>query len=517
LSFLQKRLHLIKFYAMKRFFLLAASLFLVQSHFVFAQFIVQPNTNPAQLVQSLIGAGISVSNVTGQLYNDGAGTFTANNVNGLSFTNGLILSNGSLQDFNAPSSIFCSFDQGLPGDASLDAIVTPLITQDAAVLEFDFAVASDSMEFRFIFSSEEYNEYANTNFNDVFGFFITGPGYLPGTNIARLPGTTIPVSINTVNNGNSSGVSSGPCVNCSYYVDNVSPLNTIALAADGFTVPILIRIPVVPCGQYHFKIAIADVNDGIFDSQVMFQQGSFQACSAMMLQANGTQYSYTDTLYLCAGDSMTLTAPAASNYSWSTGETTQTITIYQPGTYSMFVASTGSSTLCLAFSQICHVLTAVAVPTPVLTGSGDTIYCNLPLQGYNFTWNLNGSIYPGTQNYIVTTQPGCYTVKVKNGYQCEAVSAPFCLTGLADTFEEHTFRLIPNPVTGISVVQIPESISGIFTLKLFSYDGKQIMTQQYDPSAYVVFDSGTLPKGFYMMMLIDAVTGQKAYSKVLIQ
>ncbi|MBK8875855.1 MAG: choice-of-anchor L domain-containing protein [Bacteroidetes bacterium] len=56
-------------------------------------------------------------------------------------------------------------------------------------MEFDFAVVSDSAEFEFVFSSEEYNEYALTNFTDVFGFFIRGPGYTSNTNIAVLPGT----------------------------------------------------------------------------------------------------------------------------------------------------------------------------------------------------------------------------------------------------------------------------------------------------------------------------------------
>ncbi|HEX5003571.1 MAG TPA: choice-of-anchor L domain-containing protein [Bacteroidia bacterium] len=502
---------------MKRSFLLTLVIYFLLIHSTFAQFIIQSNTNPTQLVQSLIGTGVSVSNATGQLYFDGAGTFSANNVTGFPFTNGLILSTGSLQHFDSTANYFSSTNQNNPGDPTLDAIVSPQTTYDAAVLEFDFSVASDSMEFRFIFSSEEYNEFANTAFNDVFGFFITGPGYTPGTNIAMLPGTATPIAINTVNNGNATGISSGPCLNCNYYVDNVFPLNNVALAADGLTVPILIRIPVQPCGQYHFKIAIADVSDNIFDSQVMFQQGSFQACPNMMLQANGTQYTYSDTLYLCAGDSMTLTAPTAPNYNWSTGETTQSIIVGQPGTYSMFVATSGLTTPCFAFSQICHVVPATAVPTPALTGSGDTIYCNLPQQGYNFTWNLNGFYFPGTQNYIVTTQPGCYTVKVKNGYQCEAVSAPFCLTGIPDNLTEHSFRILPNPVTGISEVQLPGTFSGATDVEFFSYDGKKVFKKLFNASEHIRFDGSNYPKGFYLMILTDTNSGQKAYSKVLIQ
>ena len=69
------------------------------------------------------------------------------------------------------------------------------------MFEFDFEVQGDNIEFNFIFMSEEYNEYVNTGFNDVFAFYISGPGIVGQQNLAVVPGTTTPVSINTINNG----------------------------------------------------------------------------------------------------------------------------------------------------------------------------------------------------------------------------------------------------------------------------------------------------------------------------
>jgi len=137
---------------------------------------------------------------------------------------GIILSTGNLNQFSDPQATFNSTDLGLAGDPDLNALVAPVLTDDAIVLEFDFRCASDSVEFEFLFSSEEYNEYANSTFTDVFGFFVTGPGFAPNTNVALIPGTTTPISINTINNGNAAGTSTGPCLNCAIMSTMLTPM-----------------------------------------------------------------------------------------------------------------------------------------------------------------------------------------------------------------------------------------------------------------------------------------------------
>ncbi|MEM6380042.1 MAG: choice-of-anchor L domain-containing protein [Bacteroidota bacterium] len=88
-------------------------------------------------------------------------------------------------------------------------------TFDACVIEFDVTPFCDSIGIRYVFASEEYNEFVASNFNDVFAFYISGPGFTapaPGNNIALVPQSTTPVAINNVNNGNSPGgtVPTGP-------------------------------------------------------------------------------------------------------------------------------------------------------------------------------------------------------------------------------------------------------------------------------------------------------------------
>ncbi|MDP0953449.1 choice-of-anchor L domain-containing protein, partial [Klebsiella pneumoniae] len=78
-------------------------------------------------------------------------------------------------------------------------------TNDAAVLQFDFIPLGDTLKFDYVFASEEYNVYVGGGVNDVFAFLLSGPNPAGGNyvdaNLALLPGTTTPVSINTVNNG----------------------------------------------------------------------------------------------------------------------------------------------------------------------------------------------------------------------------------------------------------------------------------------------------------------------------
>ncbi|HMT30219.1 MAG TPA: choice-of-anchor L domain-containing protein, partial [Bacteroidia bacterium] len=184
----------------------------------FGQLTVNNAVTPTQLVNNfLLGAGVTATNIT---YTGAAISRSSFNCTGgcnLGVPNGVFLSSGEAIAPTGPASYHHSTDVGSAGDAQLDAIVTPRLTEDASVLEFDFTVASDSVKFEYVFGSEEYNDYANTNFNDVFAFFISGPGITGSQNIALIPGTTTPVSINTVNNGNSAGVSTGPCLNCQYF------------------------------------------------------------------------------------------------------------------------------------------------------------------------------------------------------------------------------------------------------------------------------------------------------------
>jgi hypothetical protein len=144
------------------------------------------------------------------------------------------------------------------------------------VLEFDIRPLGDTIEFNFVFASEEYPEYVCSSFNDVFSFFLTGNrpggGNYNKTNIALIPGTNLPVAINTVNPGVPGSAAGGGRCNRPNESRNYSSLYRTNISSnlvfDGMTVALKAKAAVIPCQTYRLKFAIQDVGDPIYDSGV---------------------------------------------------------------------------------------------------------------------------------------------------------------------------------------------------------------------------------------------------------
>lgn len=252
--------------------LLAASL-IAATFSAQAQITIMPAGNAANIATFLSGSGVTISNVVVTADPQAIAYFTAINTP-LNMQGGLMLSTGlcdSAAGANSSSSCSYYFANGFT-DPDLTAI-EPSATFDVAMLEFDCTPNDDTLYFNYLFGSEEYPEFVNS-FNDVFGIFVTGAnpagGNYQAQNMALLNNGTVPVSINNVNNGVSN---TGPCVNCADYVDNT--LSTM-LEYDGTTTNQMAILPVTPLSSYHIKIAIADANDGVYDSGVFLQAGSFR-------------------------------------------------------------------------------------------------------------------------------------------------------------------------------------------------------------------------------------------------
>ncbi|MFM7155101.1 MAG: choice-of-anchor L domain-containing protein [Bacteroidota bacterium] len=239
-----------------------------------------PNVNPQSLIaNTLIGGGCyAVSNVTAKGNSSAKGTFSGGSQN-IQLSSGLVMSTGNVNILPGPNLAGDSDGGfGTPGyDASLDALVVGNL-YDVNVIEFDFVPTGSMVEFEYVFGSEEYCEYVGSEYNDVFGFFISGPGINGVKNLAVLPGGTTPISVNSINHD----------TNTQYYVNNStnflscnfmgwSASNYAEVELDGWTKPLKAIANVQPCQKYHIKLAIADVGDGLYDSAVFLKANSFSA------------------------------------------------------------------------------------------------------------------------------------------------------------------------------------------------------------------------------------------------
>ena len=210
---------------------------------------VNASTNPlSQIIQSLVGSGITISNIqsnlplTSEIY----GSFSCGSAANLGMESGLLLTTGVVSNAKGPNiSSSTSMDNFLPGSSLLDPLTGGGDGYDATVVSFNISSNTNTITFQYVFASEEYNEYVNAGYNDVFGFFISGPGITGSQNIAVLPNTTTPVTIDNINNG----------LNSQYYLDNetqlvADPIRFANIEYDGLTVVLTATATVVP-GNVH--------------------------------------------------------------------------------------------------------------------------------------------------------------------------------------------------------------------------------------------------------------------------
>ncbi len=279
-----------------------------------SQLTTNTGQSPQALVENiLLGPGVIVSNI---MYNgspSAIGSFSGTNTNlgieqGIVLTTGTVINNGSGPQ-GPNNQAGCGMDNNMGGSTVLSNLIGGTLTYNAAILEFDFIPFSDTVRFKYVFGSDEYPEFAppnNSGYNDVFGFFISGPGITGLQNIARLPTNSSIVSINNVNsitnsqffNFNGDG-NNAPYNNNPFYIQY-----------DGFT-DVLEAVSKVQCGEtYHLVIAVADVGDGQWDSGIFLEANSLSSETPITVTHTINQQFYTNPDWMaegCVSATITLT------------------------------------------------------------------------------------------------------------------------------------------------------------------------------------------------------------------
>lgn len=284
-----------------------------------AQLITNNSLNPQGLVQNvLLGNGVTVSNVTYNGSPAAIAQFTAANTT-LGINSGIVMTTGTtLPNGDGPQgpndATGAGVDNNMGGFNLLSQAIQGTQTYNAAILEFDFIPYADTVRFKYVFGSDEYPEFAppnNTTYNDVFGFFISGPGITGFQNIAKLPNGAV-VSINNVNT----------ITNPFYFVNNgdgnTAPYNQSPqyIQYDGFT-KVLEAVSQVQCGQtYHLILAIADVGDGQWDSGIFLEANSLSTITPVEIEHTLSQQVFANPDWMaegCVTTTVTLTRQSNLN------------------------------------------------------------------------------------------------------------------------------------------------------------------------------------------------------------
>ena len=245
-------------------------------------FVNNLNHTPQELVEAIFnGDNVDISNVT-FLGDSSQFSFFQNNNSVVPIDSGLVMVTGSAPTIIGQMGGFLT--NGITNDADLLAL-SPSTNDfnDIAIVEFDITVFADTLSFFYSFASSEYAGFTCSNYNDQFGLFISGPGINGefsnnSINLATIPGSEIPVSINTLNSGIASG--GGDPTNCEeanpnwiddsiYFISNNPPQDNFVM--NGLTVKLEAKANVTFGETYHIKMVIGDAFDAAFDSGVFLE------------------------------------------------------------------------------------------------------------------------------------------------------------------------------------------------------------------------------------------------------
>lgn len=226
-----------------------------------------------------------------------------------------------------------------------------------------------------------------------------------------------------------------------------------------------------------------------------------------VITANGS------TTLTTSHPSVVLTSTVAPAYSWSTLQTTRSITATAQGSYVVTVSNTnGCSASSAAVAVSANGCTPPAVP--VISASGSTVLTSG--QSVTLTSTLAGgylwSIGATTRSITVNTA-GTYTVRAYNAGYCFSTSTPLTVlvlaarmmqdNSIADVFES-SLTAYPNPVHGTLYLNFNATTPGEGMLRITDLSGRELLNNacNYTGGSNVFsLDLSSFPSGIYFVNL----------------
>jgi type IX secretion system substrate protein len=227
------------------------------------------------------------------------------------------------------------------------------------------------------------------------------------------------------------------------------------------------------------------------------------------------------------GDSTTLSATGGITYAWSSGGSTENITVSPTSTttYTVTVTDvngcTASDSVTVNVQPICTSVYTLSDSSITIAATGGVCNVNLTT-GPSCSWTVDAG---ACIDWVTVNTPGgsgssqisfrvdtntlpslrtCFTTIAGN--QFYIVQLPASPTGFHDVYSIRSISIFPNPNSGIFTLRVESSTKQKLKLTLFNALGQVIIMRNMQISSGVSetdFDLSSKAKGIYYMMILS--------------
>lgn len=213
---------------------------------------------------------------------------------------------------------------------------------------------------------------------------------------------------------------------------------------------------------------------------------------------------------ICNGASATITASGGATYSWSTGETTASITVSPTATtfYTVTVTSAAGCT-----DTAVDTVEVNPTPAPVAgfddsTSENTVTFTNTSTGATSYAWNFgDGSSGTDANPTHVYGSNGTFTVTLTATNSCGSDTYSDDVTivgvGIGSVESSLVFSVYPNPNEGVFTVAFSDNSGKPYSIRVYDLGGKKVFEETLTGSGSVQkqVDLTSLPKGFYTLHL----------------
>jgi len=251
---------------------------------------------------------------------------------------------------------------------------------------------------------------------------------------------------------------------------------------------------------------------------------SLRVPAKIIVKANPT-ITASGSATFCEGQSIQLSVAEADGYTWSTGETTQSIQVSTKGDFSVTVtdATLGCESTSETFSTLVNVNPVASFTLSGNMETGSAIaFSNASSGAASWLWNFgDGQTSTDENPSHAFTDNGSFTVSLTatSNLGCQAIATKdlAVITGLEQWLSNQDLHVYPNPASDKIKIEMDLTEAGTPEISLMNAQGKPLFNKQYGLTKDLFSEEigiSSLSQGLY---LVKVTMSGKSYFKKFVK